>query len=198
MSSLDTRTKELESVLAGIVLVLTKFYDISNGLNNLMWLQNSSAEDEKQAYYLSIEFDTHLSDLKVVLDLANSALSPDVQTTEPVPVAILRNDVLRLVQRIASTAEIYDKLKYQYDIGHSGTREEVFDQLGGHAMIDNPPKGWGPMRLEYWARGYLMAQSVQLGNVASNLFAFINIFLMKLGEPIYTPKKLRVQEGDTQ
>ena len=41
------------------------------------------------------------------------------------------------------------------------SREDVFSMMDGHAVFDDPPKGWTKRDLAMYGRGYLHAEAVQ-------------------------------------
>ncbi len=42
--------------------------------------------------------------------------------------------------------------------------EHIKRQMDGHAIWDDPPKGWTEQDVLLWSRGYLYAESTFLGN----------------------------------
>lgn len=49
---------------------------------------------------------------------------------------------------------------------NSLTDTQVKNRMAGHAMWDDPPRGYSKRRLADWSRGYLWGRSVEAGNAA--------------------------------
>jgi len=59
---------------------------------------------------------------------------------------------------------------------HTGelSKEDVFRMMDGHAVFDDPPRGWTKRDLAMYGRGYLHAEAVQHLNDAGVLDMMIN------------------------